>query len=410
MPQLIIEKGPQQGRAFTLRNNTRQVFGREDSDTVNFGDPRASRRHFCICGSDGDFLLKDENSRHGTYLNGKLIKRAKLNDGDQICAGETWFEFQTRRKIKAALIGRTIGGYQIEKQLGEGGMGKVFLATQLSLNRKVALKFLSIRGEENVERFLREARAAACLNHTAIAQIYDAGADRGYHFYSMEYLPAGSLMQHLREVGKVTPMRAVRMMIDVTRGLEYAESQGIVHRDIKPDNLMLDARGNVKLVDMGLARCSESGNDERITIAGTPQYISPEHAVGEKADKRSDIYSLGCTSYHLLTGEAPFGGKSVEEIIEKQLTEQAAPVKALVQVSSTLSRLIERMMAKNPEERPANAAALLHELEMEQQRRQPGDARKPRTNGPRAKSRERSQRRQCQARHPGFAMAASLAF
>jgi serine/threonine protein kinase len=375
MPQLFIDRGPQQGRSFTLKNNTRQVFGREDAGTVNFGDARASRRHFCICGSDGEFLLRDENSRNGTYLNDKPVKKAKLSDGDQIRAGETWFKFQAEKKNKTALIGKTIGGYCIEKQLGEGGMGTVFLATQLSLNRKVALKFLSIRGEGNVKRFLREARAAACLNHTSIAQIYDAGTEQGYHFYSMECLPAGSLQQHLREVGKVTPLRALKMMIDVARGLEYAESQGIVHRDIKPDNLMLDVHGNVKLVDMGLARHSELGNDEKVTIAGTPQYISPEHATGERTDHRSDIYSLGCTFYHLLTGDAPFGGKSVMEILEKQVTEQPVPVKTLVQVSGRLSKLIERMMAKNPEDRPANATVLIRELETEQQCKLRGDAR-----------------------------------
>jgi len=216
-------------------------------------------------------------------------------------------------------IPERLGGYEVLKVLGKGGMGAVLLGRQVSLDRKVALKVMHPRIAKNpgfVARFTREAYAAAQLTHHNVIQIYDIGEERGQHFFSMEFVPGQSLMDLVKKDGKLAPEAAVGYILQAARGLRYGHNQGMVHRDIKPDNLMLNTEGIVKVADLGLVKLPSGdlpqqagalppsdddteGNTELTRVGaamGTPAYMPPEQARNSAAvDQRADIYSLGCT-------------------------------------------------------------------------------------------------------------------
>ncbi|MBL8896622.1 MAG: protein kinase [Planctomycetes bacterium] len=264
------------------------------------------------------------------------------------------------------LVGKEIGGYRLLSLLGRGGMGTVYRALQMSLDREVALKLLSpeLCAEPGfVEQFQREARAAGQLNHPNIVQVYDVGQEGPHHFYSMELIPHGSLETKLKRDGKLPWRDALLAARDAAHGLEYAESKRIVHRDIKPDNLMLGERGVVKIADLGLAGRHEEDAQER-GVLGTPHFMSPEQAQGQPVDGRGDIYSLGATLYRILSGRNPFSGRTVKEIVRAQIQDQPTPLRELVSdVPPRVAALIERMMQKDPAQRFASAADLVTEIE-----------------------------------------------
>ncbi|MDA0838047.1 MAG: serine/threonine-protein kinase [Planctomycetota bacterium] len=369
MPSIIIEKGKEKGRTVQLKGEERIYFGRDNSCNVFFDDTLASRQHFCIEQSEKKYRLLDLGSRNGTFLNSDQVKKAiTLNYGDHIIAGETVFSFLTEEEAKerGGLVGLTIGGYRIEEWLGRGGMGTVYRATQLSLQRPVALKILSpslTTNQKHLDRFIREARAAGNLAHPSVVEVYDVGNDGDTHFISMEYLSGGSMEELLLHTDKILPIGAISLIQDVARGLQYAEEKNVVHRDIKPENLMVDREGTVKICDLGIAVGPEDGQSEGKVI-GTPHYMAPEQAMGRKVDHRSDIYSLGCTFYRMLAGKLPFTGASHDQILEKQVFFQPPALHTFIdEVSTELSDLVEWMMAKEPDQRMPNATVLLQELD-----------------------------------------------
>jgi eukaryotic-like serine/threonine-protein kinase len=280
----------------------------------------------------------------------------------------------------------TLDGYQIFKELGHGGMGAVLLARQVSLDRFVALKVMNAECAGNprfVARFTREAYAAAQLVHHNIVQIYDIGEDHGIHFFSMEYVKGKTLTELLRQEGKLDPEVAVGYALQATRGLKFAHDLGMIHRDIKPDNLMLNDQGIVKVADLGLVKFQsdagpgESGSTDKDalkksgdlthfgTAIGTPAYMSPEQGSGSaEIDGRADLYSLGCTLYLLLTGKQPFEGTTVKEILTKHASTPLIPPDVVVKrVPKVLSDILLKLMAKKPSDRYANAAEVIQELE-----------------------------------------------
>jgi serine/threonine protein kinase len=366
---IVIEKGRGKGKAVPLAGQTRICFGRDASCDVCFEDGLASRQHFCIQKREDRFFVVDLGSRNGTHLNGEQVTEHPLSFGDLIVAGETVFSFveEDEAKARGGLVGKTIAGYRVEERLGRGGMGVVYLASQLSLGRQVALKILSSRLTRDpalVRRFVEEARSAGRLNHPNIVRVDDVGECHGLHYIAMEYLAGGSMEDLLNHTDRILPVGALSMMQDVARGLQYAESQGIVHRDIKPDNLMLDRDGRVKICDLGIAIFLDANVQREGNAAGTPHYMAPEQARGKAVDHRADIYSLGCTLYRMLSGQMPFTGATYREIIKKQVTYQPPALHTFVEeVSPRLSQLVERMMAKAPEDRPANATDLLREFD-----------------------------------------------
>ena len=281
-------------------------------------------------------------------------------------------------------------GYAIEREIGRGGMGTVYLARQLSLDRPVALKVMSKRWATDpvfVARFTREAYAAAQLSHPNIVQIHDIGETNGIRFFSMEYVPGRTLADLVKLRGKLDPETAVGYILQAARGLKHAHDRGMIHRDVKPDNLLLDDQGLVKISDLGLVKTPSTRPQEdaaeqsssvgtglgslpanmtgaRIAL-GTPAYMSPEQCRDAAAvDHRADIYSLGCTLYVLVTGRPPFDGTTAVELMTKHAYEPLVPPEHIVaRVPREVSDIIQRMMAKNAEDRFQSMAEVIRTLE-----------------------------------------------
>ncbi|MEE8141596.1 MAG: serine/threonine-protein kinase [Planctomycetota bacterium] len=254
--------------------------------------------------------------------------------------------------------GETLGPFRIDGLLGQGGMATVYRAFDTSLQRTVALKVLAdvnIQGEEIVHRFRREARAAGALTHPNITHIYSIGEDRGYHYFAMELVMGSTLSSILDEAVSISEEDAIDYLVQVARGLRAAQKKKkIIHRDIKPSNLILSEDGLLKITDFGLAKVITSPVEITATgvIVGTPLYISPEQGKGEPLDHRSDIYSLGCTFYHLLAGSPPFSGDSAMNIIVYHITEEPEPIRnRCPEISSRMAAVIHKMMMKAPMDR-----------------------------------------------------------
>ncbi|MHC4692827.1 MAG: serine/threonine protein kinase [Planctomycetota bacterium] len=264
-----------------------------------------------------------------------------------------------------------IPGYKILGKLGSGAMAIVYQAKQLSLNRMVAIKVLPKRFSENpeyVERFFKEGQAAAKLNHTNIVQAYDVGQAGGYSYFVMEFVEGKTIYDDL-STGKVYPEKeALDIVIQVAYALEHAHAKGLIHRDIKPKNIMTTANGQVKLADMGLARETtdiEAAESEAGKAYGTPYYIAPEQIRGEiDIDGRADIYGLGATFYHMVTGRVPFMADDPSDVMRKHLREKLVPPDHInTTLTAGTSEVIEIMMAKKKRNRYKDVAELLEDLQ-----------------------------------------------
>ncbi|MBC8106406.1 MAG: serine/threonine protein kinase [Anaerolineae bacterium] len=286
--------------------------------------------------------------------------------------------------LDAQIVGATIGGYHVTQKLGAGGMGAVYLARQISLDRDVALKVLApnlANDPQFVARFTREAYAAAQLSHHNVVQIHDIGAQSDLHFFSMEFVEGRTLARLVDEHGKVDAEQAVGLVLQAARGLKYAHDHGLIHRDIKPENLMLNESGIVKVADLGLVKRrginetsitgvpgGDAGSPDKTQAnmsMGTPAYMSPEQATdAAQVDQRADIYSLGCTLYDLLTGRPPFVGRTAMEVITKHQREAVVPPDMVVKnVPRTLSEILLKMIAKKPEQRYQTMTDVIKALE-----------------------------------------------
>jgi serine/threonine-protein kinase len=264
---------------------------------------------------------------------------------------------------------RTLAGrYRLAEVIGRGGMGTVYRAEDLVLGREVAVKLLPGRAADqdpaDVARFEREARAAAALNHPALVAVYDAGSDAAARFIVMELVAGRSLEAMIRDDGPVDGRRAAAIAAGVADALAAAHAAGFVHRDIKPANVMIAPDGSVKVLDFGIARVTDgTALTQNASVLGTAAYMSPEQALGEPADQRSDIYSLGCVLYALLTGGPPFTGDGVAAIVNQHANVEPRPLPATNgRISPALAALVMRMLAKAPGERPQTAAEVRDEL------------------------------------------------
>jgi tetratricopeptide (TPR) repeat protein len=266
------------------------------------------------------------------------------------------------------LVGKTIGGCRITRLLGTGGMGAVYLANQESLGKEVAIKILDERWasrKEHVEGFLREARLAAKLEDEHIVQIYDVGTDGQFHYIVMQYAKGENLKDRLRRA-PVGVEEALSYIEGVARGLSIAHRHGIVHRDIKPGNLVIGDDGIIKILDFGLARAEEAESDKsQGQFMGSVAYMAPEQSEYMPVEARTDLYSLGVTAYHCFAGTLPFRGENNFDLIVKHHCEEpAAPTLVRNDVPLTLSRVILRMMAKDPAERYGSIEDVLVDLKL----------------------------------------------
>lgn len=265
--------------------------------------------------------------------------------------------------------GDTFGNYRILRLLGRGGMGHVFEVVHLQSGRRLALKVMGheFTNEEDCERFLREGRLAASVNHPNIVHIHGCEEIGGAPVIAMEFVPGGTLAERVKKDGPFTPAAATEAILQLIDGLEAAHLVGILHRDIKPSNCFIQPDGTLKIGDFGLSISTQAREEEsrgaKHSTVGTPAYASPEQLRGDALDVRSDIYSVGATLYQLLTGKAPFTGPTVDAIIEAALkTPPASPALHRPELPPNLVRLVFRCLAKNPRERFATYEEFRHAL------------------------------------------------
>jgi len=296
----------------------------------------------------------------------------QTDQGTQVAVGSAATSAATETD---RLLHHVLNGYRLDKELGRGAMGAVYLARQLSLDRNVALKIIQARWAADpsfIARFTREAYAAAQLTHHNVVQVYDLGEDHDTNFFSMEFVNGQNLGEIIKQRGKIPPKEAVGYILQAARGLAFAHAHGLIHRDIKPDNLMLNGQGLVKVADLGLVKhigaadeeahlpadskllaASKAGATVASAAMGTPAYMPPEQAEdAASVDQRADIYALGCTLYALLTGRPPFQGTTAAEVLTKHKNEPIERPDAVVTgIASELADINLRMMAKRPEDR-----------------------------------------------------------
>ncbi|MCC9604416.1 protein kinase [Blastopirellula sp. JC732] len=321
-------------------------------------------------------ILQDRQVSTALELGNLLIGRGLLT------------AFQLRAIEHGKTRGIRLGHYIVLDKVGEGGMGHVYKARHFRMNRVVALKILSrkhMRNPQKIQRFFQEVEAAARLTHPNIVTAYDAGESEGLHFLVMELIDGPDLAKLVKEQGPLSPSQAIDVIKQAATGLAYAHEQGLVHRDIKPDNILLDQRGVVRILDLGIARIVDSAEDDVETaspetgilgatsrrnltvegsIMGTASFMSPEQSVDSKqVDRRGDIYSLGCTLYYLLSGSPPFQEKSVQDIVMAHRQEPAPDIRNFrSDVSQGIADIMQKCMAKSPSDRFQNAEELLAAL------------------------------------------------
>jgi hypothetical protein len=345
----------------------------EDTEPADFTDPEPGDSQAGPVAAPGDVTEPDQEPI------ATAVAKARTVSEDQpvpsappaaVVTGEGGEGRPTTRRTRKRLEpGRVLGGYRIEGLLGTGGMGQVYRATQLSMNRQVALKVLSPRYTENTrfrERFLREARSAGRLQHPNLIAVHDVGEAEGLLFFSMELVEGRTAREELGDLpdSRFPDERVFAVAEQALEALRYAHGHGIIHRDVKPDNLMLMANGTVKLADLGLSRCDNEDADvedfttKTGTMMGTPYYMPPEQGRdAHRADQRADLYSLGASLYHLACGHVPFEGETAVAILINASTQslefpEPGP-------GEPLKRVITSLMAKHPEDRPASAGEAL---------------------------------------------------
>jgi eukaryotic-like serine/threonine-protein kinase len=259
------------------------------------------------------------------------------------------------------------GRYKVLRRLGSGGMADVFLAEDQQLGRQVALKLLYGRfaaDPDFVERFRREARAAAGLQHPHVVSVYDRGSWDDTYYIAMEYLPGRSLKDLIRQEAPVDPIRAIDITIQILKAARFAHRRGVIHRDLKPHNVIIDDSDQAKVTDFGIARAGASDMTETGSIMGTAQYLSPEQAQGHAVEAASDLYSIGVVLYELITGQVPFDGEAAVTIALKHVSEPPRPPHEInPRVPPELELVVLWVLNKNPADRPSNADEFITALE-----------------------------------------------
>lgn len=288
-----------------------------------------------------------------------------------------------RKEFDAKKSSQKIPGFRIIRKLGAGAMATVFLAEQLSLHRQVAIKVLPRKFSEDrnfIDRFYKEGRAAARLNHPNIVQAYDVNHAGDHHYFVMEFVEGDTVYDRIQQVKRIPEDEAIEILIQACRALHHAHEKGFVHRDIKPKNLMLTPSGQVKVADLGLARNledTEAAEQEKGRAYGTPFYISPEQIRGELTiGPPADIYGLGATAYHMVTGHVPYSGKSPSDVMRQHLKADLKPPDQINPVlSAGFCLVLEMMLSKDQSNRYRRASDVIDDLERVSRGEEPNFAR-----------------------------------
>src|SRR5271154_1856643 len=290
---------------------------------------------------------------------GNLIDVTGLEAGDGITCPYCSNEFA---------ITRQFGNFLLERQIGSGGMGAVYLGRDMTLNRVCAVKVLKpelVSDKKFLDTFLREAEITASLNHPNIVQVYAFGQHEGVYYMVVEYISGGSLDDKIAERGQITELEGIEIGIAVARGLECAlQRGGLIHRDIKPGNMLFNQNNTPKVVDFGLSLSFETADHFDGEIWGTPYYVAPEKLERQPEDFRSDLYSLGATLFHAISGRPPYQGEDPNEVAMKHLSGSVVSLKAFVpDISDQTTYAVSRAMARYPEDRYESYAAFIEQLE-----------------------------------------------
>jgi serine/threonine protein kinase len=399
--QLLVIEGPDQGRTFTLQSGPDLMLGRGVNSLYHLTDPRASRSHCQILLQGDQATVIDEGSRGGTFVNGVRVDRHLLKLGDMLQVGDTRLRLhmgdfpldvalaalegapapspptdQAAVEKLSQLSGQTLAHYEIGRVIGEGHSGAVFHATDAKDNRSVALKVLLpqfSRDEEEMQRFVRAMKTTLPLRHPNLVAVYGAGKTGPYCWVAMEYVAGENLTQVIDRLGVAGVLdwrHAFRAALQIARALAYAHERQIIHRNVTPKNVLVDAPSKaVKLGDLMLAKALEGTLAQQITrpgeLVGEVAYMAPERTRGlTEVDGRSDLYGLGATVYALLAGRPPFTGATlVEKITRIRQTEPERPTRYQLSIPHRFEELVMKLLAKRPEDRFQNAAALVLELE-----------------------------------------------
>jgi eukaryotic-like serine/threonine-protein kinase len=273
------------------------------------------------------------------------------------------------RPPSSSMIGTVLSGrYRLEAKLGSGGMSTVYLARDETLDRPVAVKVMHremSEQEDQLQRFRQEARAVAKLSHPNVVSVIDAGEDGGHPYIVFEYVKGETLKQRIGRIGALDPQEAIAYAIEVARGLGVAHGRNMVHRDIKPQNVLIDEDGRAKLTDFGISRqLEQAGVTATGRVLGTTDYVAPEQAMGHGVDPRSDVYSLGVVLYEMLVGQVPFHAESQVGVAMKHVNEELPDVqRRRPEVSAAVALVVERATAKNPAERYQTIGEMIDDLE-----------------------------------------------
>ena len=413
---LRFVKGQNVGRSVVVAENQRLVLGRSRDTNVTFHDPLVSRQHCELANSEGCLSVFDLKSWNGTYVNGQRILRpTNLQEGDRVGIGKNLFEVRAHHPSKSedehmafcpesstqegwrpekGLSGtnsRTnlrmesgynsngspswapnmVTGYHINGKIGEGSVGTFFSAVRTDDKKKVALKVIDpvyISRESGSKRFFRAVDICRDITHPNVIRIFDAGESEGVYYIAMEYISGKEVGSIINQYGHVSVSTTLQIGIQITAALQYAYERSIVHRDIKPRNIMVNRRGVAKLVDFGLAKRLFRPMQSAITspgeAVGTLAYMPPEQVDNAiSADHRSDIYSLGATMYHMLTGQHPFSEGTFAEFVSAIMEKDPERVDILSRaIPSDLADIIAMAMHKDPQCRHQSPAHLCNEL------------------------------------------------
>ncbi len=405
-----VLEGETQGGAFKVTPDKGFVIGRSADADYTLQDQSISRRHCRVVSRDGRYFLEDLGSQNGTAVNGKRIEKPReIREGDVIEIGESSLRVVGDRPLVVsedepaseegagpgkricpacgtAFSGRAcpacrktdpavrevIPGYHLEERIGEGAMGEIFKARQVFMDRLVAvkvLKFAAQPSEQSIGKFLREAKTEGRINHPNIVQVHDAGRAGDLHYIVMEYVDGVDLKRRLEKESRLSLSESLRIAVEVAKALQAAFREKVVHRDIKPGNILLSRTGAVKLADFGLSksldRAGLSGFTRHGTGMGTPNYIPPEQAQNAVyADFRADIYALAATTYHMVSGRPPFTGKSLGAVIKSVLNDEPPSLTSLrSECPPELETVLARALAKDPQDRFQNPSEFLASLQ-----------------------------------------------